>query len=1311
MGYDDEGAVLTARALDDPTRPFPDIRPLADLSTVQVIGGALCLAVGALVWWIGRRFGDAGQYAGLAVGLGGAVGIVWVTRGRREPVAAQLVAFARRRHNYCPAQDVRATRRDHRLALAMMRQYTRRGDLAGWGQYVATLLAAAWSMRPALHGLTGQPAPASSLLGGATFGEGGVAVVGGRAVAVVWVEPLILSARSPGERARLAAGWAGLADLLEPGQRLAYIADNKSADGAAVMRAIEERQQPSHNNLAAYVARRNRRWARELADSYSPAVEHYIVVDAPAGAAGDAVTHAREAVEGRLSHLGIAHRRLAAPELRGLVRAGCHLTVDARALRPGRGVVAVPRDDEERMADVAVHEHPTALHVGDRWVGSVYALRLPPKTRIDWMRSLVTLPFRTRLLVEMEGRDGLKERAALDRKITSGGLIQSSKVANQGTRDTRMSAAEEEYAALIPRLDGGMTAIVRASLIVTTDAPTRAALDMQLARVRAALRAAGCQVAGGRGDQLLLWQRSCLPLLLSPRPAGPDHRYRVTSESAGHLFTPQSNTPGHPSGALIGRTRHGRELVHYDWRVPATGVVLLAGVQGCQPAGSKVLLADGTWTTVERVRVGDMVLSPQPDGTTVPARVMRIASFEDQPIYRVQTNGERTPRGYLCSGDHILPMLSDYGPAGTSHRRDMRRMLRHYELIVNDYLRQGPSFKSRARIFTTPAYDLPAQEYEIDPYTMGCMIGDGCVTGTNPSPSFTTATPELIDRMVATGASFGRAVAKAGTPTCMYNAVREFRMAIRRSEIWGRSSYTHRIPDAYMQGSLAQRLQLLAGLIDTDGETAAFTSMSRGLAEDVAHLIFSIGGKASVKEHMTRCNGKPFMSYRVHYSTGDHPIPVTLAYKAQEPRDVGWKDHRNHTFTVNPAGAATVYGFTLDSPSQWYVTDDWLVTHNSGKSMLAQLLAMDTLCEDNWITAVDPSGSWASLCRFVDGTYLRLASPDLPLSVWTLARATYQGDHAATVTALVKAHRAMLSGGDATRALTPFEGGLLHRGVAAVLHTAIPCERELVAWLGREIAEASHRRGEIEDMVSKLGPFVGDGAYAHLADVVHSTDREGIAAVADLDARMVVLDTAGLEAEGALLAYTVIELVTTLRAFRARERGLRARLFIDEGWNALRYALDWLSVRVARTARHLDQDAVLSTQNVSDVLRDPAAATILTAIPTVFLFRCVDEGATAAEGIGRFRRLFGLTDEAIDALAGLPMPGDGQPSEALMVMRSRRHTTTQAAVVQIAPPAELLALAGSYAAEKDALRVAVEAAGGDMLAGAFALADRERVPS
>jgi len=49
MSYDDEGTVQAARALDDATRPFPDIKPLADLSTVQLAGGGVFLALGALV--------------------------------------------------------------------------------------------------------------------------------------------------------------------------------------------------------------------------------------------------------------------------------------------------------------------------------------------------------------------------------------------------------------------------------------------------------------------------------------------------------------------------------------------------------------------------------------------------------------------------------------------------------------------------------------------------------------------------------------------------------------------------------------------------------------------------------------------------------------------------------------------------------------------------------------------------------------------------------------------------------------------------------------------------------------------------------------------------------------------------------------------------------------------------------------------------------------------------------------------------------------------------------------------------------------
>lgn len=951
MTMDD--TVRTAHALDDATRPFPDVKPLSDFSTAQIVCAVAAIGLGVGAWAL-SGWHDSGFYSGVVIAICGVMVVARFLRGRREPVLWQVAAFVwrrlHRRHAYRPAQNVREQRRRRPFALAVLHA-ARRDDRLPW-RYALAWLRYAWTCRP-----VGIARPSAAIIGDLTIEPSGVASCDDRLLAALALDSLILEGRTTQKKADLARGLSDLVGVLEPGQRLALIADNRSVDGRAVLDALREQQQPSHARLAEYVARRNRRWDRELIDSYAPDVRHYLVIEgAPVRGfssvrdAGrreatrrDALTHALEAAEERLTAVGLSHKRLDGPALALLVRSAFHLTGEPKDAKPDPARRAAAETDAERAADVPLREGLDALTIGERYAASVYALRLPHQTRLDWLRHVIAPPFRSRLTVTFEGRDRLDERGRLEGKMTSYDAIQAEANGGQGARDVRMGAAEQEYAALIPRLERGETYIARASIIATTEAATRGQMDVQVARLMQAFRDAGCAVARGWGDQIPLFQRAALPLLLEPAPTrfGLDHRYRLTRETAGHCWTPQRNTPGHPDGMLIARTKEGRELVHYNFRAPATGVVLLAGVQG------------------------------------------------------------------------------------------------------------------------------------------------------------------------------------------------------------------------------------------------------------------------------------------------------------------------------------------------------------AGKSVLAQQLAMDTLCEDNWVTAVDPSGSWRNLCALVDGTYLPLADSACHLNLWQLARAL---DPSLVVPALVKAHRAMLSAGDADRPLSPFEAGLLHEGIRDVLAQvdahieAAEHERLLLAWLSEQTTRYAHRRTEIEDMVAKLQPFAGDGTYAHLID---SQDAPHGA----LDARMVVLDTNGLEAEGALLGYALIELVTTLRARLATARGIRARLFVDEGWNALKYALDWLSVRVARTARHLDQDAVLSTQNVSDVLRDRQAASILTAIPTIFLFRCVDEGATAEEGVGRFRRLFGLSQEAVEQVMGLRMAEEGAAPEALMVVRSRRQSDVQAAVVNVMPPRELVVLAGSYADERRAVAQAARDAG------------------
>jgi SpoVK/Ycf46/Vps4 family AAA+-type ATPase len=66
-----------------------------------------------------------------------------------------------------------------------------------------------------------------------------------------------------------------------------------------------------------------------------------------------------------------------------------------------------------------------------------------------------------------------------------------------------------------------------------------------------------------------------------------------------------------------------------------------------------------------------------------------------------------------------------------------------------------------------------------------------------------------------------------------------------------------------------------------------------------------------------------------------------LKYKLRKKRDLTWKNPRHHHVVVTPCNKATVYGFTLAGESQWYVTDNWIVTHNTGKSMGAKALGKE----------------------------------------------------------------------------------------------------------------------------------------------------------------------------------------------------------------------------------------------------------------------------------------------------------------------------------------------------------------------------------
>lgn len=179
------------------------------------------------------------------------------------------------------------------------------------------------------------------------------------------------------------------------------------------------------------------------------------------------------------------------------------------------------------------------------------------------------------------------------------------------------------------------------------------------------------------------------------------------------------------------------------------------------------------------------------------------------------------------------------------------------------------------------AVQWPEQHYEVDPYTVGVFIGNGCLRESALTLSSDDAA--VVQRI---GASLGSTPKK----TSLYNYSWVFPTGERWgatadrviqtkdvfaavSELIGTYSRDIRIPQWYMTGAVEQRWELIRGLFDTDGTiesssgrfNVSFSTASKGLVEDVRELLFSVGVSNTMQTHTrTAADGAVRVEYDVH---------------------------------------------------------------------------------------------------------------------------------------------------------------------------------------------------------------------------------------------------------------------------------------------------------------------------------------------------------------------------------------------------------------------------------------------------------------
>jgi phosphate starvation-inducible PhoH-like protein len=284
-------------------------------------------------------------------------------------------------------------------------------------------------------------------------------------------------------------------------------------------------------------------------------------------------------------------------------------------------------------------------------------------------------------------------------------------------------------------------------------------------------------------------------------------------------------------------------------------------------------------------------------------------------------------------------------------RRGKTRTLETQEMIGN--LRRGAI--RRYELPLVQPVHLEPRDVPLDPYALGLLLGDGCLT-TSTTPASSTADAELV--VALENALDGVWVEhKAGYDHVLRNPeggrgglriADPVTAALRELELAGTTSATKFVPDDYLQNSVAVRTAVLQGLLDSDGGPVTqsgrtcriqYTTTSPGLKDGVAFLVRSLGGVVytRLREAAGRppgnANGRP-VEYREDAYILDIRLPADiqpfrLGRKRRAYESSGGGRPMRFIDSIEPIGEMDTLCIQVAAQDSLYVTDDFLVTHNT----------------------------------------------------------------------------------------------------------------------------------------------------------------------------------------------------------------------------------------------------------------------------------------------------------------------------------------------------------------------------------------------
>jgi replicative DNA helicase len=338
-------------------------------------------------------------------------------------------------------------------------------------------------------------------------------------------------------------------------------------------------------------------------------------------------------------------------------------------------------------------------------------------------------------------------------------------------------------------------------------------------------------------------------------------------------------------------------------------LIIIAGrpsMGKAQPLDAKIKTLAG-WKDMGTLEVGDALASV--DGT--PSMVTGIFPQGVRQVYRVTFSDGRSAE---CCEEHLWRVdFREWPQPRVLETRKIREML------------GKKRYQHRLWIDQVSGDFGHAEPLPVDPWSLGAMLA-----GAQPSliTPISTARPEILERVAATvGAETASRPSKAArhTPNPLSAGLRELGL----SEVLSPETF---LPRLYRSAHRGARLALLQGLLDTAGHVEKsgairFRTASYRLAKDVVELVRSLGGCCTIADKRVAS------AYVLNIH---HPEPRSIFRLAEKRDRLPERYERSPKpvlVSIVPTRMAQTQCISVSHPSRLYVTDDYVVTHNTALSL------------------------------------------------------------------------------------------------------------------------------------------------------------------------------------------------------------------------------------------------------------------------------------------------------------------------------------------------------------------------------------------